>query len=570
MKAIPECDKFIVADHNAKHPIDLNRANPRGWYHSVANVVSTPDGLVVSYRLSDNHCAVDTHIMVARSIDGGETWTDHRSIARASAWEHHRVWVAPQMSRLRDGRLVIICDLGQRTTHEDWPMLSNWQKPSRGMWNYMFWSEDDGRTWSEPIKCDDIGGEPSYVIETSDGTLLYTATHSDETDLLEDPPMPWGRIYYRNILMASTDGGKTWGKRADVTDSPFHGDSEVGLVELAADHLLAVTRVGFGGGRFGNPSRFVHSFDNGRTWEKPVPAPFYGQRTMVGRLADGRLFTTYRNRWGTLASYAFAWREDESLGFEPSSLICDDGRCRLADGLLRAETDTRPENEVQFGFYPALNSRSRVEMELEVRVPKVGVGGWGLVIVGLPLHLFPDGIALENADAVEREVDATGALLERALGDDQQRRICCLDLTVFRRLRFVREGETLSISEGDQTLVSMKLSRPLNRAVRFGAQGPATVEWKSAAVRVTNPDDESVEWSWSAESGTYPDQFRRDRMVLLDYSTDSGYSGWTQLEDGTIVITDYTNDGFEGFDAGAAGQPTRIKAYRIHPDEIPG
>ena len=575
MKSIPESSKFIVADHNGVHPINLPPVNPRGWYHSVTNVVNTPEGLVASYRLSDNHCAVYTHIMTARSTDGGRTWTDHTCIARANVWEHHRVWVAPQMSRLKDGRLVILADLGHRTSHENWPMLTHWQKPSRGMWNYLFWSEDNGRTWSEPVKCDDVGGEPGFMIETADGTLLYTATVSDETDTIEDPPMPWGSIYYKNILMASTDGGVTWSKRSDVTDAPFHGDCEVGLVELAPDHLLAVTRVGFGGGSLGNPSRFVHSHDNGRTWGKPSPAPFYGQRTMVGRLQDGRLFTTFRNRWGTFASYAFAWREDEQLGFEPTSFIWEEERCRLEGDVLKAETEAGVPHEVLFSFYPAMDSRARVEVELEVRVPRVGDRGWAFVSAGFPVHLLPDGIAIERPDAWERSVDATGSMLLKPRGEMGARdagvadTVCSLDLTVFRRLRFVRTGTRLSIHEGDRLIHESDIAGRLERPVRFGAQGPAEVEWKSASVRVTNPHDESIDWSWSAASGTYPDQFRRDRMIRLDFSSDTGYSGWAQLEDGTVVITDYTNDSFKAYGS-LDGPPTRIKAYRISPEEIPG
>lgn len=573
MRNIPESDISIVADHNGLHPIDLHCTNPCGWYHSVANVVQTPEGLVASYRLSDSHCAVDTYIMVCRSTDGGRSWRDHRKITKANVWEDHRVWLAPQMSRLRDGRLVIICDLGQRTTHQKWPMLSEWQTPARGMWNFLFWSEDHGQTWSEPVQCDSIGGEPSYIIETQDGTLLYTATVSDRTDRIEDPPLPWGDIYYKNILMASTDKGKTWTKRSDVTDAPFHGDCEVGLVELAPDHLLAATRIGFSGGALGNPSRFVHSFDNGRTWEKPIPAPFYGQRPMVGRLQDGRLFATFRNRWGTFATHGFAWGENENLGYEPNSFIWEEERCQLAGDVLRAETSPGSEHEVLFGFYPALDRRSRVEVALEVRVPEGGSDGWGLVSAGFPLRLLPDGIGLERANAYDRSVDATGVVsLKPRDGADaasSSERVAALDLTRWQHLRFVREDGLLTVICGSQTLFEIEVTDRLDRTVRFGSQGLARVEWKSASVKVAHPDDETIDWSWSAASGSYPDQFRRDRMVRLNRSADTGYSGWTQLDDGTVLMTDYTNDAFEGFGA-LDGTPTVIKAYRIQPGQIPG
>ena len=111
MKRIPDEKKFTVAGPN-DYPPEFRCPNPRGWYHSVANVAATPQGLVAVYRLSDSHTAVYTHIMVAYSKDGGRTWEGHRSISHRNVWEHHRVWVAPQLSRLRDGRLVIVVDIG--------------------------------------------------------------------------------------------------------------------------------------------------------------------------------------------------------------------------------------------------------------------------------------------------------------------------------------------------------------------------------------------------------------------------------------------------------------------------
>ena len=127
MRSVPAANKFVIADHNSMGAAD-NCPNPCGWYHSVAGIEHTPDGLVATYRLSDSHTGVYTHIMVAHSKDGGRKWSDHRSISHRNVWEHGRVWVAPQLSRLSDGRLVIICDEGHRTSGADWPPLTRWSK----------------------------------------------------------------------------------------------------------------------------------------------------------------------------------------------------------------------------------------------------------------------------------------------------------------------------------------------------------------------------------------------------------------------------------------------------------
>ena len=104
--------------------------------------------------------------------------------------------------------------------------------------------------------------------------------------------------------MASTDGGKTWAKRSDVTDAPFHGDCEVGLVELAPDHLLAVTRIGFSGGSLGTRA--------GSCIPMTTVVPGKADRGAVlrstahgGTAAGRRLFATFRNRWGTFCHLWF-------------------------------------------------------------------------------------------------------------------------------------------------------------------------------------------------------------------------------------------------------------------------
>jgi hypothetical protein len=583
MKSIPETRKFVIADQKS-YPADFRSPNPRGWYHSVANIASTPDGLVAVYRLSDSHCAVTTHIMVAYSADGGCTWTGHRSVSHKNVWEDHAVWVAPQMRRLRDGRLVVICDLGQRTSHDNWPMLAHWQKPKRGMWNYLLWSEDNGRTWSDPVKCDDIGGEPSYIVDLADGTLLYTATVSARSTEMIDPPMPWGNIYYRSIVMASEDDGKTWSKRSDLTSDPFHGDCEVGLVEFQPGHLLAVTRIGFGGGQFGQPSRLVQSHDGGRTWGEPGLMPAYMQRAHINRLQSGRLFITYRNRWGSLASYGFAFDPDEEMGFQPSSQIHDEGRCRLEEGIMILDTDrvrraglatetgappigdNERDNAVLFSLYPVIDHRSSVELELELRIRPGSGDGSILVHAGCRIDLTENEIRVADRRGSELSVDATGQRIETPVVVEGGRDGARLDATRWHRYRFVRRDRVIEVFVDGEPVLRTDTGGREERLVRFGSRGRLISEWRNGSARIRNPQATNIDWDWQAEDG-FIDQFRRDRMIRLDHTSDSGYSEWTQMDEGTVVIADYTNDLFDNASWQGARQPV-IKAYRVRESDL--
>lgn len=562
MRTVPESQKFIIADHNTVTTAELPPCpNPRGWYHSVAGIKDTADGLVATYRLSDSHTAVSTHVMVARSRDGGRTWSEHRSISRRNVWEHHACWVAPQLSRLADGRLVIICDEGHRSSGADWPPLTRWQqRPPRGMANHLFWSDDDGATWSDPVRIDDVGGEPGYVTELGDGTLLYTRTESARFAAMDDPPEHWGDIYYRNRAVASTDGGRTWTPRALVADGPYHGDCEVGTVEVEPGHLLAVTRIGFCGGRLGQPSRIVRSRDGGRTWGTPELSPIYGQRTVVRKLRSGKLLVTYRNRWGTPASCAFLWDPAETLGFEPTSYLIERDRCRLEDGVMACATAGGRRREVEFSLYPAITSKAEATLEVDLRRER----GPGAVLLSAGFGVrIEDGCARLVKFATGRH--ETGSLEEARPWQGRGAVRADLDTGAFRRYRLERTPDACRLLVDGQVVLASDDPDLRQRVVRFGAGGELTSRWRRAQARVRNPDDYSIDWSWDGARG-FPDQFQRDRVVVLDYTADSGYGDWTQLADGAIVAADYSSADFRTINAGGP-QPV-LKAFRLTEEEL--
>lgn len=548
--AVPETAKVTVSRDS--YP-GLQNPNPGGWYYKCANVVLAKDGsLVACWQYSDNHVSLASWIMVARSRDGGRTWGEHRAISHSNVWEHRWIWVVPQMSVLRDGRIVIVVDRGQRNAGQNFPMLADWQKPDRGMQNWIFWSSDHGATWTQGEKVDDVGGEPGYAVELSDGTLAFTRTSSAKTTQLKNPPSPWNDIYYRNEIVFSDDKGKTWGRTAWLADSPFHGDCEVGLAELAPGKLIAATRIGLGNGRFGHPSRLLFSDDNGRTWPRAVPAPFYGQRVHIRKLQSGRLLATFRNNWGSYGTRALVFDPAEKLGFQPQSFILEEERCALNDDALTVRTAEGKRGAVEFSLYPAQDDVSRVEIQATLRVESAQKHA-AAISAGVWLRFLPDRVSLADRPEAGFAIDARQ----------------------WHTYRIVREGGFVTVwVDGER-----KLREPVGdlwvRHVRFGnrstsqsggayGENAGVTQWRAVAAKVTNAADTSIDWKWTPGQG-YPDQFRRDRITVLDwaYPGDCGYSSWTQLPDGRLVILDYTSaPSIEPFGHGD-GRPPIIRAYLV-------
>lgn len=559
--AVPDAAKVTVSLD--EYP-GINNPNPRGgWYYKCANVVQAGDGsLVAAWQLSDNHTSLMSHIMVARSDDGGLTWHGHQSIATADVWVDQSIWVVPQMSVLRDGRIVIISDWGQRHPGQSFPMLAHWQKPDRGMANYLFWSEDDGQTWSAPEKIDDVGGQPGYILEMTDGTLAYTRTSSNTTDQLRNPPQPWGDIYYRNEVVFSDDGGATWERTAWASDSPFFGDCEVGLAEMSPGHLVAATRIGLGNGQFGHPSRLLFSEDSGQTWPRAELAPFYGQRPHLRKLQSGNYLVTYRNRWGTPGTRALVFDPNEDLGFQPNSWILDEERVELRSDELVITTAEGQSGAVTFNLYPAQDDRARVEIEATLRVESADINACA-ISAGVWVRFEPHRVSLVERPEVGFDIDAHK----------------------WHTYRLLREDGELTISVDGVERLRTPIADIWAREVRFGnrrvsaghepySRNAGISAWRDVTVKVSNDArDYSIDWSWSPAVG-YPDQFRRDRTVVLDYAYygDSGYSSWTQLPDGRIVILDYTNGGdlygYLSTAEGKGGTAPFIRAYLVSETDL--
>lgn len=483
--------------------------------------------LLCTFCLDDQHLASElAHIVLLESADDGRTWSDPRVVSESFPTKGDEPWITPRISRLRDGRLVILCDTNDYLhAHES-------QEPGI----YAWWSDDDGVTWSGPQPTGILGIEPDRVRELPDGTLIagshyaFKATHK------------LGQVAY-----LSQDGGRTWLGPNVVSSDKVHHYCEGAIVPLRSGRVACIMRDNNHGGY---PSYVSFSDDGGWNWSAPVEAPFSGDRPFAEQLPDGRVLVTFRNtagRAGTMAwigdieaetghQVALAGLTRQSptvLGYSPPLTSAERAADvvavpRLADGVLTLDAER---GIARYGLLPVQGEWSKVDLQVRVRVSGDADQPCGVIQVarlGLQLKLYPGAIATRD--------------FEHPIWHQP------VDLTSWRNLRLRYLDGMWHISVDGQELLRWPVYRESlwdRTIIGLAEDAKGSMQLSSIAYEVENPTEPDHAWSWSAESSVYPNQYELDRWTMVDFNTnprpDNGYSTWIPANDGRILVLDYTN-----------------------------
>jgi hypothetical protein len=181
----------------------------------------------------------------------------------------------------------------------------NHDKNHEGKWTIyritLSCSHDLGATWE--FLCDAVVVEAKefnngvwepFLRNAHDGTLqLYYSRERSNNN--QD-----------NMLLVSSDGGKTWGEEQPVSGSRRHTsrDGMVGIADVRKDSLLAVFETNDNGGHFS--IHCMTSFNDGKTWEDRRPVYISPE----GKNAGAPQITTV----GETLVVSFMTDEDEEIG----------------------------------------------------------------------------------------------------------------------------------------------------------------------------------------------------------------------------------------------------------------
>jgi sialidase-1 len=244
-------------------------------YEAFPDVALTASGRLVCVFAEMTHHGDRsyTRVMLADSTDRGRTWTVKRPLSEPL---HKREatdpsWNCPRIVALGAGRLVALCDRRGRTV--------------------LWFSEDEGQTWTSPCDTPVEGIVPDRLVELRHGPRTgrwLLAAHQRQRD--ETPERWQQRAWY------SDDRGATWRGPVTIAESSELMLCEGSIVELPGGELVCFMRENSG---VGIDCHKCISTDGGESWEGPIPFPLPAcHRPVAGMLASGRLLITHRYMHG--------------------------------------------------------------------------------------------------------------------------------------------------------------------------------------------------------------------------------------------------------------------------------
>jgi hypothetical protein len=240
------------------------------------------------FQYNDRRHSIDwsrpaEHVL-ARSLDGGETWKIEKpqSLKPPDGAKVAGVLTEP------GGKQPVDCPGGIDFTNSDFAMTVRMEDihvgPSR-----FYYSYNRGRTWNGPFRVPNFGqkgiaARTDYLVNGKhDLTMFLTAAKSNGQQ---------GRA----IAVRTRDGGKTWKLVSFIGPEPDASDKAImpSSVRLSSQTILTAVR---------HPSwiDLWRSDDNGESWKfvsKPAPdtGAHNGNPPCLVRLRDGRIVITYGYR----------------------------------------------------------------------------------------------------------------------------------------------------------------------------------------------------------------------------------------------------------------------------------
>lgn len=242
-----------------------------GAYEAFPDVCRLQDGrLMCVFYAGYGHVAMPNEQLpkggrIARclSSDEGRTWTPAQTLYDGPDDDRD-----PSIVQLKSGRLI-----GNFFSLRNAPGK---KPPWDGLGSWMVYSDDAGKSWSEPRRIVENYYCSAPVRQLSDGRLilgLYAA----------------GKEGANGAVVISEDDGMTWSKPIDIDNGGMRLDAETDVIELKDGSLFAAQRASTG-----KSAAWSVSKDGGKTWSVSKPFGFEGHCHYLLRTVDDIIVMAHR------------------------------------------------------------------------------------------------------------------------------------------------------------------------------------------------------------------------------------------------------------------------------------
>ena len=488
-----------LSNQSDRHTVIDGRS---GHYICFPDVVRMTDGrLLVAYNEFERHVGSPRRkLLLKTSRDEGRTWSRLR---RMPYPQSH----CPRLTRLSSGELLISDDAGP----------------------YVHRSRNNGRNWnSKPIP-GLSHGLLDRILQLGPDVLL-TAGHMHRGvfphPAIRQPPS-------EQLVFRSEDRGRTWKRFSVLAALRNLVLCEASMCLLPDGRLAALMREN---SFVYEPMYLCISEDQGGTWSSPMPTPLVGHRPTMGVVDGDRLLVTYRDVSPNMGTCAWLGSLDELVSdFKVHGRRTNPANHRLTQDALRVTHDATVDEMVRFALRPLTDPRTAsATLEAEVRVHAADENGCGMRL-GCWWSLFPDRIAPNVEGSEHVQIEPGRSHLIRLVYADGR-----VDLHV--------DGER-------KAAVAVDPDHADTRPILLGAPYPfednmVDVEWRRASLRIDEPAFvRRYRWNWSPTDGM-PDAWKGEHVLELmndrfAAAPDFGYSGWTELEDGSVYCVYHHGGGHE-------------------------
>ncbi len=217
--------------------------------------------------------------LLARSLDGGETWTTerHLDLLPPDGTRESGILIEGGGKPDRD------CPGGIDFSNPNFALTARMNDPDSGTSRF-YYSLNRGRNWEGPFKIPNFGqkgtaARTDYLIEGKhDLTLFLTAAKSNGKE---------GHV----MVVQTHDGARTWHFISFIGPEPTGDDFAICPSSVRLSPTSVVTAI-----RHRHWIEVWRSDDNLKTWtflNKPIPDTGKGNPPSMVRLKDGRIVITY-------------------------------------------------------------------------------------------------------------------------------------------------------------------------------------------------------------------------------------------------------------------------------------